>query len=275
MRPVDCNLRAVSCHRDQIDHAGQRQFRGVRIAFQRRMRLEVKLISAAPNLKRLIHDLHLGSYRGQRIHLLDILRIHPQTAVRHAHTNAIGPVGAVDQVPRQPEAQRMFAKRIVVARRHHPGQRIPPLLVLLAHTLGRIPARILDLRDHLGRATVRSFPFLPTDGNREGVDLQRAVVRLVLVIEAQLRHVHHDPRPTAIELRRPDKKTWDEHFRIVPWKQHIDVGVRNLHFPIALIIGTRDIKQRIAVGRGRDRQRPEYRIASIGRGERSGLGGLT
>ena len=139
-----------------------------------------------------------------------------------AHADALGLVGAVDQVAGDAQAHLARAHGVVGSGRHHAGQGVAGLGVFAANGGGGIPGRILD---HLGDGggAQRRLPVHAAHGDRVGLHRTRlAFLGRGVVVEAHLGHVDHDAVARCIGQ---DELGRDGHFGTLAGIPDADVGV--------------------------------------------------
>ena len=159
-----------------------------------------------------------------------------------AQADAIGLVGAVDQVAGPAERELVLAQRIVRARRHHRRHRIAVLLVLLAHRGRRPPDRVLLRDDDLGDA-FRRLPADLADADRVRVDhLRLALLVLREVVDAHRREVDDD----AFARRIGQHELRGHHDLAARARQpRIDARIGAHDLFVADVEAPRDVRQRV------------------------------
>ena len=181
-------------------------------------------------LEGLVDQLDLGADRQAREEGLDVLGQHADAAVGDPHADALGAVGAVDQVAGNAQAHLELAQGVVRSRGHHVRQRPSVLGMFLDDRLRRIPGRILDLLGDPGLAQ-RRLPVHASHGDGVGLDARRlALFGGRVVVEAHLGHVDHYALARALG---EDEAARDHHLGALEGRPDADVGVGANHLLVA------------------------------------------
>ena len=162
----------------------------------------------------------------------------------HAHPDAVGLIGAVDQVLRPAKAHGIIPERIVRAGADDLRQGIAGLRVLAADGFRRIPARLDFLFNDPGR-DIRRRPALPPDAERISQDLARlALCGRRIIIQAHFRDIQDDP---LLPGRRQDELRGQDDLLARARQPGVEFRVDQFHILITETIKPRDIKQGVTL----------------------------
>ena len=197
------------------------------VVFQHLVGLSMQVPTLPAEHQWLVHYGDLGADGELLVQFRYVLRIEPQTTMAAAHADAIGLVGAMNEIPRPSQPEHVGTQRVIRTRGHQRRQYLAVLGVFFAYRQGWTPCRVLHSR-HDASTPLRRHPADPTDADGIGVDhLQFA--RLTLREPEQPHSSQIDDETIAWRIRQHETSR-QQHPPAFPRQPGVDARVRANNF---------------------------------------------
>ena len=230
------------------------------------MHLDVQLVARPSRLDALVHQRD-GRPRVHHVEQLDdVLGVQAHTPVADPHPDAVGLVGSVNQVGRQPQVQRVGPERVVRTGPDHARQNLTAPSVVLAHRFWRIPCRKRLLANH-GGLPERRLPADPADA--DGPCMHHGSV-LRIVVDPHLGEIDHHPGAGRIGKDEPGG---NPDGRPLAGKPDVGAGIGEAQLRNPHPESPGDVEQRVLVPADVDRGTADHGLVRgqlPGTGERGG-----